>query len=170
MSIRNVSHDGHCSFRVCFLAFLWVCCLLMGILLAYNDLSIFLLMRTAVSCHVSIVGLTVVLILPILFSIVGLIFRKFVINYLILAVKALLTGYLLYGLLICYGSAGWLIRCLMLFSDNTVTIILLWLMFRHINGNRGTLAVDSIISVFLAVTIGITDYLFVSPFLCSLSG
>lgn len=170
MNIRNVGYDGRCSFRVCFLAFLWICCLLIGILLASNDPSIFLLMRTAPTCHVSIVGLTVVLILPVSFSIVGLIFRKFVINYLILAVKAFLTGYLLYGLLSYYGSAGWLVRGLMLFSDSTINMVLLWLIFRHINGNRGTLAVDSTISVFLAVSIGITDYLFVSPFLCSLSG
>lgn len=170
MNFYSSSYYSRCSFRVFFLAILWIMGLLVGLLVASNDSSIYLLMRMAPTCNVSIVGLAVVLILPFLFSIIGLIYQKFVMIYFLSAVKAFVSGYTLYGILCCYGSAGWLIRGLLLFSDSSMTILLLWLLFRHIDRRKKTLYADATVCFISAVVIGITDYLIVSPFLCALSG
>ena len=162
--------EAHCSFRVCFLAFLWISCLLLGIYVASNDPNILSLMHIVPNCDVSIVGLGIVLILPVLFSIVGLLYQRSGVMYFIAAAKAFMSGYILYGVVYCYAGAGWLVRFLLLFSDNGATVLFLWMLFSHINGRKNTFWTDAAVCLFAAILIGITDYLFVSPFLRSLTG
>lgn len=170
MNLRNARYSSCCSFRVCFLAFLWICCLLVGMYVASNDPNILSLMRVAPKCNVSIVGLTVVLFLPFLISIIGFIYQKLVVIYILSAIKAFASGYLMYGVVFCYASAGWLMRFLLFFSDSAVTVLFLWLLFRHIDERKATLWVDCAVCIFTAAVIGMTDYLLVAPFLRSLPG
>ena len=170
MNFRNARYSSRCSFRVCFLAFLWIGCLLGGMYIASSDSNLLSLMRIAPKCNVSIVGLAAVLILPVMISIIGLIYQKSAVIYILSAIKAFASGYLLYGVIICYGYAGWLIRTLLLFSDSAMTIFLLWILFRHIDGRKATLWVDATVCIFAATAIGMIDYLLVAPFLLSLAG
>lgn len=167
----RVSRDWYfvrCSFRVCFLAFLWISCLVVGCYIASNDSFVVSLMRFAPGSEVSIVGLTVSLILPLFISVVGLYFCKSAVIYTFSSIKAFCTGYLLYAVSTAFGNAGWLIRLLLLFSDTGITIVILWLLFRHLNGRKKTFKADVMLSFFAAIMIGMVDYLLVAPFLQSL--
>lgn len=168
VSVSRRWHSARCSFRVCFLAFLWVSCLVVGCFIASGDSFIVSLMRLAPGSEVSIVGLAVVLILPLLISVVGLYYQKPVVVYAFSSLKAFCSGYLLYAVSVAFGSASWLMRMLLLFSDIGITIIVLWLVFRHLNGRGRTFKADIALSFFAAIMIGIMDYLLVTPFLQSL--
>ena len=157
-----------CSIRVCFLAFSWIISMTTGMLMASRDTSLFLLMCAAPKGSVTLAGLSIVLLLPLIILVCAILYNKFTVVYLLIATKAFIAGYLLYGLLICYGSAGWLVHALMFYSDSMMTIVLLWLSITHINGRRKSLTVHVITAFIAAAIIGITDYLIVSPFLCAL--
>ena len=168
--VRRRKHITPCMIRVCFLAFLWISAMLAGILVCSVDSRIHSLMLVAPGCSLSIVGVLVITILPLAISIAGLAANKFAILYIIYIIKAFTSGYLLFAILRVYGSAGWLMHLLLLFSDNMTNFLILWITFRHIKGKSNTFLFDALICTTISIAIGITDYLFVAPFLCAIAG
>lgn len=158
------------SSRICIwiLAFVWISGLICGVMYAAYDATIISLMRMVCFNCVSIVGLATILILPLLISAVAVYFSKPAVIYLLSAFKAFSSGYCIYGTLAVYGSAGWLIRLLLLFSDTCITVVLMWFWIRHISGSKRALTADTAVCTVLAGLIGIIDYTVVSPFLVTL--
>lgn len=160
----------HRNFSVWLLAFLWTFSLIAGFWFCSGDPHISSLMRLAPDAQVSIVGLCCVLFLPVLISAASLYWGRPAVIYLICSVKAFISGYGIYAVLGSFGSSGWLLHILVLFSDTCINLVLLWLWFRNILIQKSRLLGDSLIGLSAAGLIGIADYLLVSPFLATLAG
>lgn len=168
--LRQSRCFNRCSFRVIILAFLWTASFIIGAVCTFDDIYTVSMMRRAISCPVSIVGLFAVLILPLLISVLALLFRKLTVIYIFTAIKAYFSGATICAVCAAFRYAGWLVRLLLLFSDTVISVLVLLLLIRHIDGVKASFWRDVLVC-FIAVTIcGCIDYLQVTPFLMSLAG
>lgn len=166
----SVSIQRHrCILHVVILAFIFATSLIYGIFTSYRDLSVVVLMRLTLASEVSIVGLFVVLILPLLITIISVNYRCSIVIYILSMLKGFSIGYCTCGIALSYGSAGWLIDFLFFFSDFFATLILFWFWFRLIYLEGNNLKRDGVVSVLSASLIGIIDYFVVAPFGVSLA-
>ena len=152
-----------------FLAF----ALLLGVILGslcsgFAEPVLFLLMRTAAESRVSIVCLLPVMLLPIFLSAFAVSSSKTVLMLLICFSKAFLFSFVSLGISQTYGSAGWLIRSMLLFSDCLTTPMLYWFWLRHLPENRPYVGWETFGMSALGILIGSVDYRIISPFLASL--
>lgn len=165
--LRQISEFS--SFRWCricklLLAFAWYNGLLVGTLIAAMvDIDVFSLMRTAGDSRVSIVVLMAVIIIPFLISVLSVSLSK---PWLLLPVcffKAFSLGYCISGVCIIYGSAGWLVRLLLLFSSTVSAPVLYWFWLRHISGTKKYLWLDFMICAAVVFLITVIDYRMIAP-------
>lgn len=151
------------------LAVVWLLGLLLGTVISIcaGD-SLVSLMRMAVSGRVSISGLLSAMVLPFLLSALAVYIQKPVLLVLIAFGKAFLVSYLGLGAMAAYGSAGWLVRWLLMFSD-CCSLPLLWLYWlRLLSGKRRFASIETAALMIAVVLIGSLDYCVVSPFLAVL--
>ena len=64
-----------------------------------------------------------------------------------------------------FGSAGWLVCTLMLFSSTITLISWLWFWYRNISGQRCTALRDFVLSLGVASLASIIDLVWISPYL-----
>ena len=151
------------------LAFVWFLGLESGRLYAAQTSNTYLLlMRVAAMTRPSIIGLAVSVLLPFLITIGSVYFARPSIIYILAFLWAELFGYSSACLQLMFGSAGWLIRFLLLFTQCFTAPLLCWLMIRYIGGIKPSFLRDSLIAVSIALTIGTIDYFIISPFLTAL--
>lgn len=154
--------------RTAFLAFFWCMGLLSGAILAqYADEIHFSLMRRAAACSVSIVGLVAVL-LPFLFTAIAVNLSNCFVIFFLAFLKALLFSYHGCIISVAFGSAGWLVRYLLLFTDACTIPILLWLWIRCMDHQRVGLLRNIFICALASAAVGLIDFCVVSPFLVML--
>ena len=157
------------KYCVPFLAFSLTFGFSMGIYLARTmQDSMFSLMRAVAFSRVSIVGLFVLLFLPLLLSAAAVYFSIPAMVLPLSFCKGFCMGYCALGILFVFGSASWLVRLLLMFSDCFMILPLSWFWIRHISGCRNMLRRDFLICSAIAIVIGIVDYFLVSPFLVML--
>lgn len=127
-----------------------------------------LLMRTAASSRVSVTGLAASAYLPFLFAAFAVSVNKPKLLYPICFCKAFLSCAAFCGAALAFGSAGWLVRSLLSFTDLCLLPVFCWFMIRHIGGDVETLKKDLALCTGAAVLVGSLDYCVVSPFLAML--
>lgn len=157
------------NFNYVLLAFFAICGSIVGVLVSYYADPFFLsLMRMAASRPVSIVDLPLMILFPFLvaaaISFVGKPFLLFPLSFF----KSLAFALIHSSVCMTFGSAGWLISCLMLLSDNVCVILLFWYSLRHINGFRRTAVLDLLFACLISLSAGMTDSLLVSPYLAAI--
>ena len=150
------------------LAFGWLLGLFLGArMYIHADSSVITLMRSAVSCTVSIVGLVGVTILPFLISA----FAVFIGCPRLLALTACGKGMLFSFASLCamaaFGNAGWLVYPLLCFSEICMAPVLYLYWLRNISGGRGDLR-ELIPYLTAGAVIGCVDYCVISPLLAVL--
>ena len=158
-----------CSWCAIILAFSWIAGLLCGLFFvskAAEPLS--LLMHTAVYNHITLFGLAAVLFLPLIASAAAVYLGAHILIFPICFIKSFAFGVCLCGVSVAFGSAGWLVRVLLLFSDSCMIVVLLWFWYRHLTGDRSVLRRDTVLCAAVALFVGLVDYLFVSPFFAGL--
>lgn len=126
------------------------------------------LMHTAVLSRGSIVSILSVLLLPFLFTAFAVFVRRYQLLVPIAFFRAVIFSYVCSVIVCIYGSSGWLILLLFLFSDCASLPVLCWLWVRSISSREQKL-LRNIFYVFVPL-LGIVylDYRFVSPFLVML--
>lgn len=129
--------------------------------------SFLLLMRTAVSTRVSIVGLFAVSYLPFLFSAFAVYIRKPKLLLIGLVIKAFMFVFCGLSCIAAFPAGGWLVRILLQFSDYLLFPVLCWFAVRQIIGH-GDFRKDFSLCTVLFVIAGSLDYCVVSPFLVML--
>ncbi len=151
------------------LALAWSLGLFSGcVLFLHGDQWIPSLMRQAAECQVSIVGLVNVTLFPFLFSAFTVYLAK---PWLLAAVvwgKACSFSFVSLWVMHAFGSAGWLVYPLLMFSDLCMAVLLWCYWLRYAAGERGfslKAMTPYLIALFL---IGSVDYCLVSPFLVML--
>lgn len=126
------------------------------------------LMRRAAGCQVSIVSLLMTNLLPFLISALAVYIHKPRLLYGCAFFRGCLLGFVSLGTMMAFGSAGWLIRLLLMFSDICLAVLLYLYWLRHISGLRrfsGLACSGFAAASVLAASI---DYCFVAPFLARL--
>ena len=126
------------------------------------------LMRMALNSHVSISGLLTAILLPFLLSAFAVYLHESWLLIPIAFAKAFIFSYIGLGVMTVYGSAGWLVRLLLMFSDCCSLPVLFWYWIRLLSGQRKATIPATAVPVFLVILIGSFDYCIVSPFLTAL--
>ena len=146
----------------------WFLGLVTGLLLSLSASDIlFPTMRAAVASCVSISGLLSTILLPLLFSAFAVYSSNFWLLIPIAFSKAFLFTFLGTGILAAFGSAGWLIHILLIFSGTAMPPVLWWYWLSALSGTPTT-PFHSIAALPAACLIGSLDYCVISPFLANL--
>lgn len=157
------------NMRLIVLACCWITGLLLGIQYATQaDDTYFLLMRSAASCRVSITGLLAAVFLPFLFSAFAVYISRPEFLLVICFLKAASFSCCAFALMHAFGSAGWLVRFLLQFSDCCMVPVLVWFSVRHIAKPEKSVWNDFLICSLWMLIVGAFDYCVVSPFLVGL--
>lgn len=151
------------------LAFFWVTGLLCGIF-AFRRVGSDLvpLMRRAAYAPVSIVGILCAATLPFLLSAFAVFLSRPVWILPICFGKAFCFSLISMGILQAYGSAGWLIRYLLLFGNCASAPILYWLWLQYFRKYRSTPLWEGTLAFSLALLLGSINYRVIAPLLASL--
>ena len=126
------------------------------------------MMRVALCCNVSISSLLCSVFLPFLLSFLSIYFSKQWLLYPICFWKYFFFGFSANCLLHAFGSAGWLIQSLLMFSDIVALIMLTWFCFRNLTIHRRPEIRDVLVIISVIFPICVVDFVFISPFLVSL--
>ena len=123
------------------------------------------LMHTAAESGVSIVSLLCVVLLPFLFTVFAVYIRRFWLVIPICFWKVFSFAYLYCAVLFSYGSSGWLVGILLMFSDILALPVLCWFWMRVLRSGRADWIRNSC-GVFLLLSgIVILDSSYLSPYL-----
>lgn len=78
--------------------------------------------------------------------------------------KAIGFGFVYSAIGICWGSAAWLVRFFLLFSDGIGVLALLWFAIRHISYRGSSIIRDLTYGVCICGMACVIDYWLISPF------
>lgn len=123
------------------------------------------LIPAALSAPGSLTGLLSAALLPFLLSALVVFMGRPLFLLPIAFCKAFLAGFLGCSILQFYGSAGLLVRGLLLFSECVTLPALYYYWYRHLSPKHRSVPLTTAASVCVAVLAGTIDYCFVSPFL-----
>lgn len=162
LGIRNTLH-----IRALLLASTWISGLLAGVYIL-RETSFSSMMYSVSFDRISIVGLLISLVFPLLLSYILLRCFHF---YHILPLVFLKA----FSFMCCYGSitmafnnAGWLVSGMLLFSDYFLVILLLYLWFQASSEKCCSPQVSIISYILASITFGCFDYFVVSPYVLML--
>ncbi|MBQ8768636.1 MAG: hypothetical protein IJZ15_03160 [Oscillospiraceae bacterium] len=152
-----------------FALLLWsVMGLILGTLFAaFADISCFSLMRQAVTAPVSIVVSFASQLLPFLIAAYAVNISGLWLLYTVCSCKLFSFAYTGSLIWVAFGSAGWLVRWLFLFSDIILVPVLCWYCFRRTLGDSSEKK-DFRICIGFAVITALINCLFISPFLAKI--
>ena len=125
--------------------------------------------QQAVDVTPSFFSIISVLLLPLVISLLALYAGWRWVIFPLAFLKALAFAYVGWSVVITFGSAGWLIRLLLMFSDCASVPLLWWFWNKALTSELDALVSASIAAVLTILGIGIVDYGVISPFLVSLS-
>ena len=162
-------HNLWCKLRKYLLAFSWCLGLLMGIATAHTASDKLVpLMYIATRSDVSVTGLFVSCVFPILLSACEVYFSEPWLLLPISTLKAFGFGFCSFGVSLAFGSASWLVRLLFLFSDICVIPLLFLYWIRHIGDVSGKTGRELAGCIAVATAVAATDFYVISPFLVKL--
>jgi len=150
-----------------------MCCLCGGLLLGHQyaslaDPTYFLLMRMASERPVSIMSLFTVSLLPFLISALAVYVSHPELLLPVCFCKSFLFACCAFSATSVFGTAGWLVRLLLQFSDVCLLPVLCWFWIRHIGGSFGTLQKDIFLCCGVALVVCVVDHCVISPYLVTL--
>lgn len=117
---------------------------------------------------VPMLRLIVLLLLPFLFSAFAVSLSQPWLTLPICFAKAFLVSFCACACMHSFGSAGWLICMLLMFSDGCLLPLLCWFWLRHGDGTRQALARDTAACAVVTILVGSLDASLIAPFLASI--
>lgn len=125
-------------------------------------------MRAASSGCVSISGLLSVLLLPLLFSALAVYICQIRLLFPIAFVKAFCFSFAAMAVDRAFGSAGWLVRLLLLFGSGASLPVLWWFWVRLITSRQNHILGDFVAAMTAISVIACFDHWIIAPFLTDL--
>ncbi|MBQ9839105.1 MAG: hypothetical protein IJO56_06430 [Oscillospiraceae bacterium] len=173
MDIRNaaVPFLKHQWCDACIFILIWLIGGVAGCALAgqVEEVS-FSWMRTAPMCCASIVALLAVTLLPFLITAAAVYFHQSWL-FLLFGFCTCCAGTFVSNICIgVFGSAGWLVRYLLLFSHIAVSPMLFWLWLCCCTGQLTHIYRNILLCAGVSCVIAVMDHLFISPYLALLIG
>lgn len=170
LRIKSLPNEKiNCRLSVVFLAFCWLSGILFGFF-SSRLVSVYLssLMCSLVCQRVSIVGMLIIFTFPLLLSVVLMHFSARFLLYIFVVFKAFCFSFTFSCIFLSFGSAGWLICFLAMFSNSVLAITLLWFWLRFFLVRSVMVRRDAEICCAVIACTVCVDYFFVAPFLVSL--
>ncbi len=151
------------------LDFFWIAGLVSGAVTSfYAGDSFVSTMRTAASGCVSISALLSVLLLPLLFSAFAVYICQIRLLFPVAFAKAFCFSFIAMAVDSAFGSAGWLVRMLLLFSSGASLPVLWWFWNRSIVSPQDHNLSDFVTAILAIAVIAGFDHWLVAPFLTGL--
>jgi len=151
------------------LAFCWVLGLLCGAVVSLSaESSLVPLMHSAACRPVSITSLLCVTILPFLISALAVASSWTALIFPLCFCKAFSFAFVSLGVFQAYGSAGWIVRYLLLFSDCAAVPFLYGFWLRCLSGRHTLCLFDTALMLGICILLGSMDYRIISPYLARL--
>lgn len=146
------------------------CCIILGLLVgisipAFSSSDTASLMLSAVSCRLSIVGLLVSSILPFLISAFAVSLSQPFLLLLQAFLKMLCFGFCSVCVINAFGSYGWLVRLLFLFTDFIIIPLLCWLWIRSNRIPYTSWVIDCLCCCAIGLVAGCIDRIWICKFL-----
>lgn len=135
------------------------------LLAAFADNSSFSWMRLAADSRLSIVCLFAVQLLPFLIAAYAVHISRLWLLYTVCGCKLFIFAYMGAFIFMAFGSAGWLVRWLLLFSDIILVPLLCWFCYRCILGRDDSHNRDFWLCIGIVAVTGMINLLFISPLL-----
>jgi len=151
------------------LAIVWIIGLFLGAYCGFRwDLSLVPLMRGCLYDSVSIVCVFCLICLPFMISLLASFWNARGLIYLIAFGKAFLFSFVSLGIFFSFGSAGWLVHLLLMFSEVCTLPVFYWFWMVSLNHRQepSALEIFSLLSSFFLIAS--LDSSYVMPFLASL--
>lgn len=152
--------------RICLIVISWILGSLSALL--FIKLSFISLMYPVFVERVSIVGMIASLILPIFLSYILLCRGYFYTILPVIFLKAFGYMYCYFCITYSFGSAGWLVRAFLLFSDTVAIILLLHFVYRFAAGDNTELLRSFRSAMIVLMLAGCLDYYIISPYIMML--
>ena len=155
--------------RILIFSCLWLLGFLLGLyfITASGD-SFLILVREAALNKPSLSGLLFVMYFPLIVSFTAIYFSSPGIIYFWALIKSFLFSSCLCGIVAAFGSSGWLVRSLLLFSNSAVTVGILLFWRRTLTHTYRKAMKELLIFAVVFTAIGFIDYFLVSPYLAIL--
>lgn len=168
--MAHTFHRDFCSRKgTAILAVVWICGILCGAsVFLVSGKHLLSMMRGLVSGSVSIVGLIGVSVLPFLFSAYAVSISESRLLFPICFCKAFCFAYISVGIFRSFGSAGWIIRWLLMFSELLTLPLLYGYWQRHVSGTCRFSGLETVSILAVLIFIGSVNYRCISPFLAML--
>lgn len=142
---------------------------LIGTFLAIETLvNFYTLMRSAANSPVSIVGSLISAFLPFLLAFATVHYKKPALLLLILFCKAIVFSHCSMCCYLAFGSGGWLVRLLLLFSEILIFPVLCRFAILYIGQPKHLRRCDVLICTAAAIFVAIINFYFISPYLAML--
>lgn len=149
-------------FYAAVIALVWLSGLLFGAYILCKT-DYITLIDSLVFSRISIVGLCLSLIIPLLLSYILIRHQRLYFIFPVVFFKAI-TFFCCYGSLwIIYQNAGWLICWMVMFSDFFLVILLLFLWYRAATGKKHSYSFNILVYIVIPFTIVCIDYFYISP-------
>lgn len=145
----------------------WILGLILGASLAAGSEPSFAWMRLAAQQRVSIVFFWILAVFPFLLTAYAATVSRREILLAVCFCHTFFISYLGVSLHKVFGSAGWLLEPMLLFSELICLPVLFWFSYRHLE-DKNTLFRDHIICLILALIAASIQYFTVTPFLTKL--
>jgi hypothetical protein len=159
----------HRSFPYIALFFVLLTGSLLGTLCAKETSTISTtLMRGCIASSVSIVSLVYSLLLPYLAVLLAAIYSNSFALFPICFIKFFSFSFMLMGLRLAFGPAGWLMCVLLMLSNSVSVVFLVCLCFRNIRGFRPSVYWDIEKRMITILGISLLDYHFIAPYLAQI--
>ena len=165
----NIAGFFQCKERVILLFIFWIIGLICGLyFVSFSDYQVLEPFRWSPYCVPSFWGIMLATILPVLVSAVAVFCSAPILIYIFSILKAFSFGTCLCGIIAVFGQSGWLIRFALLFSDNVMAVVSIWLWVRCLSLNRFVIAKELLVSAAIAVGLCFVDFFLISPYLAYL--
>lgn len=167
MYIRHfhVSRFDKNSFLLVLLCTIWVAGLALGFFAArFYGATLDACMTLAPARSLSFSGVLAVIVFPLLISACAVIIFRCAL-YPICFLRGISFGLTLGSIAAVFGSAGFLMTGLLMFSAVLYAPVLLWYSWRRLEMDRICFGSDTLVCLLIGLVIGLVDMLVISPFL-----
>ena len=158
------------GFQICkyLLIISWTFGLIFGALVARNSVHLPMMICSIATQAPSLLHLLIVALLPFLFTALAVYLSKPWLIVPIALLKAFCFAFCTFGVVLAFGSAGWLVQLFLLFTDTCVIPILIFSWLRYLSHTERSMRGLLIVCSVAAFSIAMVDYFVISPFLLRL--
>ena len=165
---RNFS-ISRVQFLSIILALFWLAGVSAGCFISrINPLIFDSMMRSACKSGVSIVWLTLMTLVPLFVVSAAVYFRLRFLIYPLCAIRAFCFSVCCTGVYITFGSAGWLVSGLLLFSSIMTIPVFIWYCLQCLKDSNNCIRWNFLICLAVMILTTLVNYFCVSPFLRAL--